>query len=232
MKLSVVIVNYNVKYFLELCLCSLYRAIDQLPAEVFVVDNASTDGSLEYLIPRFPKVNFIANKENVGFARANNQAIALSQSEYVLLLNPDTVVGENVITDCLYFMDSHPSTGGAGVKMITGNGSFLPESKRGFPAPMTSLYKFTGLSRLFPKSHHFGNYHLRYLNENECHSVDVRAGAFMLLRKASLNKCGLLDEDFFMYGEDIDLSYRITKAGYENHYLPYPIIHYKGESTK
>ncbi len=232
MKLSVVIVNYNVKYFLELCLCSLYRAIDQLPAEVFVVDNASTDGSLEYLIPRFPKVNFIANKENVGFARANNQAIALSQSEYVLLLNPDTVVGENVITDCLHFMDSHPATGGAGVKMITGDGSFLPESKRGFPAPMTSLYKFTGLSRLFPKSHHFGKYHLRYLNENECHSVDVLAGAFMLLRKASLNKCGLLDEDFFMYGEDIDLSYRITKAGYENHYLPYPIIHYKGESTK
>jgi len=232
MKLSVVIVNYNVKYFLELCLCSLYRAIDEISAEVFVVDNASSDGSLEYLMPRFPKVNFIANKENVGFARANNQAITLSRSEYILLLNPDTVVGENVITDCLQFMDTHPKTGGAGVKMITGDGSFLPESKRGFPAPMASLYKFTGLSKLFPDSPRFGKYHLRYLNENEYHSVDVLAGAFMLLRKTSIDKCGLLDEDFFMYGEDIDLSYRITKAGYENHYLPYPIIHYKGESTK
>ena len=232
MKLSVVIVNYNVKHFLELCLCSLFRAIDQLPAEVFVVDNASTDGSREYLIPRFPEVHFIANKENVGFARANNQAIALSRGEYVLLLNPDTVVGENVITDCLHFMDAHPAVGGAGVKMITGDGTFLPESKRGFPAPMTSLYKFTGLSKLFPYSRCLGKYHLRYLNENESHSIDVLAGAFMLLRKETLDKCGLLDEDFFMYGEDIDLSYRITEAGYENHYLPFPIIHYKGESTK
>lgn len=232
MKLSVVIVNYNVKHFLELCLHSLYRAIDQLPAEVFVVDNASTDGSLEYLKPRFPQVHFIANQENVGFARANNQAIALSKGEYILLLNPDTVVGERVIADCLDFMDAHPATGGAGVKMITGDGTFLPESKRGFPAPMTSFYKFTGLSKLFPHSHRFGKYHLRYLNENEFHSIDVLAGAFMLMRKSTLDKCGLLDESFFMYGEDIDLSYRITQAGYENHYLPFPIIHYKGESTK
>ena len=232
MKLSVVIVNYNVKYFLELCLYSLYRAVNELPVEVFVVDNASTDGSLEYLTPRFPKVSFIANKENIGFARANNQAIALSQGEYILLLNPDTVVGENVITDCLHFMDTHPATGGAGVKMITGDGFFLPESKRGLPTPMTSLYKLSGLSKLFPYSSHLGKYHLRYLDENECHSVDVLAGAFMFLRKLSLDKCGLLDEDFFMYGEDIDLSYRIVKAGYKNHYLPFPIIHYKGESTK
>jgi Predicted glycosyltransferases len=232
MKLSVVIVSYNVKHFLELCLCSLYRAIDKLPVEVFVVDNASSDGSLEYLIPRFPKVNFISNNENVGFARANNQAIAVAKGEYTLLLNPDTVLGENTITDCLQYMENNPDVGGAGVKMITGDGSFLPESKRGFPTPMVSLYKLTGISKLFPNSHRFGKYHLRYLDENECHSVDVLAGAFMFLRKSALDKCGLLDEDFFMYGEDIDLSYRITKAGYKNSYLPFPIIHYKGESTK
>ena len=232
MKLSVVIVNYNVKHFLELCLCSLYRAIDQLPVEVFVVDNASSDGSLEYLIPRFPKVNFIVNKGNVGFARANNQAIAVAKGEYILLLNPDTVLGENTITDCLHFMENNPDVGGAGVKMITGDGSFLPESKRGFPTPIVSLYKLTGISKLFPNSRRFGKYHLRYLEENECHSVDVLAGAFMFLRKSALDKCGLLDEDFFMYGEDIDLSYRITKAGYKNCYLPFPIIHYKGESTE
>nr|WP_320038330.1 glycosyltransferase family 2 protein [uncultured Bacteroides sp.] len=232
MKLSVVIVNYNVKHFLELCLCSLYRAIDQLPVEVFVVDNASLDGSLEYLMPRFPKVNFISNNENVGFACANNQAIALAKGEYILLLNPDTVLGENTITDCLQYMENNPDVGGAGVKMLTGDGSFLPESKRGFPTPMVSLYKLTGISKLFPNSHRFGKYHLRYLDEDECHSVDVLAGAFMFLRKSALDKCGLLDEDFFMYGEDIDLSYRITKAGYKNCYLPFPVIHYKGESTK
>ncbi|BEG98810.1 glycosyltransferase family 2 protein [Bacteroides sedimenti] len=232
MKLSVIIVNYNVKYFLELCLNSLYRAIDQLSVEVFVVDNASTDGSLDYLKPRFSQVHFIANEENIGFARANNQAIALSKGEYILLLNPDTVVGEKVIVDCLDFMDTHSVAGGVGVKMVTGDGTFLPESKRGFPAPMTSFYKFTGLSRLFPNSTRFGKYHLRYLDENESHCIDVLAGAYMLMRKSTLDKCGLLDESFFMYGEDIDLSYRITQAGFENYYLPFPIIHYKGESTK
>ena len=232
MKLSVVIVNYNVKYFLELCLYSLYRAINGVPTEIFVVDNASEDGSVEYLKVRFPEVIFISNKENYGFSRANNQAIELAKGEYILVLNPDTVLGENVVKDCISFMDANPQTGGAGVRMITGNGSFLPESKRGFPDPLSSFYKFAGLSTLFPYSHRFGKYHLRFLNNNKSHSVDVLAGAYMLLRKETLQKSGSFDEDFFMYGEDIDLSYRIKKAGYENYYLPYSIIHYKGESTK
>lgn len=232
MKLSVVVVNYNVKYFLELCLHSLYRAIGSFEVEVFVVDNASTDDSAEYIKERFPQVHFISNIDNVGFSRANNQAIRLSKGEYVLLLNPDVVLGENVLDGCVNFMDTHPLAGGIGVKMINGLGTFLPESKRGFPTPITSFFYLSGISRLFPKSRFLGKYHLRYLNEDEVHQVDVLAGAFMMLRKSTLDKCGLLDEDFFMYGEDIDLSYRVTEVGFKNYYLPFPIIHYKGESTK
>lgn len=232
MKLSVVVVNYNVKYFLELCLNSLYRAVGGFEMEVFVVDNASTDGSVEYLKERFPQVHFIANTDNVGFSKANNQAIRLSKGEYVLLLNPDVVIGENVLDGCVQFMDTHPLAGGIGVKMVNGTGTFLPESKRGFPTPITSFFYMSGISRLFPKSRFLGKYHLRYLNEDEIHQVDVLSGAFMMMRKSALDKCGLLDEDFFMYGEDIDLSYRLTEVGFNNYYLPLPIIHYKGESTK
>lgn len=232
MKLSVVIVNYNVKYFLELCLYSLYRAINSLEVEVFVVDNNSVDGSVEYLKERFPQVRFISNVENVGFSRANNQAIKVSKGEYILLLNPDTVLSEGVLDSCIRFMDSHDLAGGVGVKMINGSGQFLPESKRGFSTPATSFFYLSGISRVFPKSKVFGKYHLNYLNDKEAHQVDVLAGAFMMIRKKTLDQCGLLDENFFMYGEDIDLSYRITKAGFQNYYLPLPIIHYKGESTK
>jgi GT2 family glycosyltransferase len=233
MKLSVVIVNYNVKYFLEQALHSVRKACQGLDAEVFVVDNNSVDGSCDMVRLKFPDVILIDNKDNTGFSKANNQAICQAKGDYVLLLNPDTVVEEDCFKKVCDFMDSTPDAGGLGVKMIDGAGKFLPESKRGLPTPDVAFYKIFGLATLFPKSRKFGKYHLGFLDRNEVHSVEVLAGAFMLLRKSLLDKIGLLDEDYFMYGEDIDLSYRITKAGYKNYYFPHTtIIHYKGESTK
>ena len=233
MKLSIVIVNYNVEHFLEQCLHSVYTALEGIDGEVWVVDNNSVDGSLTMLKRKFPQVKLIANKENVGFARANNQAIRQSEGEYVLLLNPDTLVEPDTFSKCLDFMDKTPDAGGLGVKMLNGNGEFLPESKRGLPVPSVAFYKIFGLSKLFPKSKKFGAYHLTYLSPDEINAVDVLSGAFMLMRKSALDKVGLLDEDYFMYGEDIDLSYRITQGGYKNYYFPETrIIHYKGESTK
>ncbi|MFM9056140.1 MAG: glycosyltransferase [Bacteroidota bacterium] len=233
MKLSIVMVNYNVRFFLQQCLQSVFKATEGLHAEVFVVDNASSDGSVEMLRSHFPQVNLIANTENVGFSRANNQAIRQSQGEYVLLLNPDTVVEEDTFRKTCAFMDSHPDGGGLGVYMLDGKGHFLPESKRGLPTPAVAFYKIFGLSALFPQSKRFGRYHLGYLDLESTHEVDVLSGAFMLMRRSVLDKVGLLDEDYFMYGEDIDLSYRITKGGYKNYYYPHTrIIHYKGESTK
>jgi O-antigen biosynthesis protein len=232
-KLSIVIVNYNVKYFLEQCLYSVMKASMNVETEVFVVDNNSVDGSVDMVRQKFPKVHVISNLENVGFAKANNQAIKIANGDYVLLLNPDTVVEEDTFTKTVQFMDAHADAGGLGVKMIDGSGKFLPESKRGLPTPSVAFYKIFGLSRLFPKSKTFGKYHLGYLDKDKTHEVEVLAGAFMLLRKTVLPKIGLLDEDFFMYGEDIDISYRIIKAGYKNYYFPETrIIHYKGESTK
>ncbi len=233
MKLSVVIVNYNVKHFLEQCLMSVKRALDKVDGEVFVVDNNSVDGSVEMVRENFPFVHLIENKENVGFAKANNQAVRKALGEYILLLNPDTVVEDDTFEKVIAFMDSHPDAGGLGVKMVDGTGKFLPESKRGLPTPATAFYKIFGLSALFPRSRLFSKYNLGYLDEDEIHKVDVLAGAFMLLRRKTLDKTGLLDETFFMYGEDIDLSYRIMQAGYANYYFPKTrIIHYKGESTK
>ena len=233
MKLSVVIVNYNVEYFLEQCLHSVRRAMQGIEGEVFVVDNNSVDGSLKMLAQKFPEVKVIANKENVGFAKANNQAIRVSAGEYVLLLNPDTVVEDDTFTKCLSFMDSHPDAGGLGVKMVDGKGRFLPESKRGLPTAATAFYKMFGLAKLFPHSKRFARYYMGHLPDDETNEVEILAGAFMLMRKETLDKVGLLDETFFMYGEDIDLSYRITQGGYKNYYFPETrIIHYKGESTK
>jgi len=203
-----------------------------MDAEIIVVDNCSSDGSVEYLKPLFPDVLFIENQENAGFAKANNQAIAQSHGEYVLLLNPDTVIGEDSLTNICRFMDETPKAGAVGVKMLDGYCRFLPESKRGFPSPWNSFCKMTGLSKLFPHSKRFGGYHLKYLNNNAVHPVDILAGAFMMVRKEAIEKAGLLDEQFFMYGEDIDWSYRITRSGFTNYYYPQPIIHYKGESTK
>ena len=232
-KLTVVIVNYNVKYFLEQCLHSALKAAQKIDTEIWVVDNNSVDGSVEMVQKKFPSIKLIANKDNKGFSKANNQAIRQSEGEYVLLLNPDTVVEEDTFEKIVRFMDEHPDAGGLGVKMIDGTGKFLPESKRGLPTYDVAFYKIMGLSKIFPKSKTFGRYHLGFLDENTTHPVEILAGAFMLIRKKVLDEVGLLDEDFFMYGEDIDLSYRIIKAGYKNYYFPETrIIHYKGESTK
>jgi len=236
--LSIIIVNYNVRYFLEQCLHSVQQAIGKLAAEgyeaeVFMVDNNSVDGSVAEVRQKFPDVKLIENKENLGFARANNQATAQASGRYILLLNPDTVVEEDTFLLCIDFMDSHPDAGALGVKMIDGKGAYLPESKRALPTPEVSFYKMFGLTSLFPRSRRFGKYYLGHLDKDLTHPVDVLAGAFMFLRKETLEKTGYLDETFFMYGEDIDLSYRITKAGYRNYYFPHStIIHYKGESTR
>jgi GT2 family glycosyltransferase len=204
-----------------------------LEGDIWVVDNHSVDGSVQMVREKFPDVHCIANEENVGFSAANNQAMRESSAEYVLLLNPDTVIQEDTLEKCVQYMDDHKQVGGLGVKMIDGTGKFLPESKRGLPTPEVAFYKMAGLNKLFPKSRRFGKYHMGYVGENETAEVDVLAGAFMMMRMSVLDEVGLLDDTFFMYGEDVDLSYRITQAGYKNVYFPETsIIHYKGESTK
>lgn len=233
MKLSVIIVSYNVTHFLEQCLHSVHASGSGIDTEIFVVDNASVDGSIQMVKEKFPGVKCIENTENQGFAKANNQAIRKSKGDYILLLNPDTIVETDTFSKVIAFMDSHADAGGLGVTMVDGTGKFLPESKRGLPTPMVAFYKIFGFARLFPTSKFFGKYHLGYLDKDKIHQVDILAGAFMLMRRSVLDQVGLLDEAFFMYGEDIDLSYRIIKAGYHNYYYPETrIIHYKGESTK
>jgi GT2 family glycosyltransferase len=235
LKLSVVIVNYNVCYFLEQALLSVRRAAGRLgePVEVFVVDNNSADNSVAMVRARFPEVVLLENKDNPGFSKANNQALRLATGQYQLLLNPDTLVEEDTFRLCCDFMDQHPRCGGLGVKMLDGQGRFLPESKRGLPTPAVAFYKIFGLAWLFPRSRRFGRYHLGFLDPDQAHEIEVLSGAFMLLRQAALDEVGLLDEDYFMYGEDIDLSYCLTRGGWQNWYFPGTrIIHYKGESTK
>lgn len=233
MKLSVIIVNYNVKYFLEQCLYSVVKAIQNIDAEIIVVDNCSTDASVSYLQSTFSTVQFIENKENVGFGKANNQALNLVKGEYVLFLNPDTIVPEDCFEKCIAFFEQTPNCGALGIKMMDGKGVFLPESKRAFPSPLTSFFKLVGLASFFPKSSVFNKYALGHLSENENHEVDVLAGAFMMLHKNVLHKVTGFDETFFMYGEDVDLSYRVQTAGYKNYYFSgSSIIHFKGESTK
>ncbi|MCF0199686.1 MAG: glycosyltransferase family 2 protein [Bacteroidaceae bacterium] len=232
MKLSVVIVSYKVQYYLWQCLRSVFRAAEGLDVEVWVVDNNSQDGSLEYLQQYYPSVHYIQNDENVGFSRANNQALRQATGEYVLLLNPDTVLTERTFTDCLSFLDSHPDVGAVGVKMHNPYGRFALESRRGLPTPWVSFCKMCGLTALFPKSRRFGRYYMRYLPTDEPCEIEVISGAFNMIRRNALNEIGLLDERFFMYGEDIDLSYRMLMAGWKNYFLPTPIIHYKGESTQ
>jgi GT2 family glycosyltransferase len=233
MQLSVVIVNYNVKYFLEQCLCSLLTACSNIEAEIFVVDNNSTDGSREFLEPLFPAVNFIWNNGNDGFAKANNIAVAKACGKYIVFLNPDTIVPEDCFEKCISFLESQPAAGALGVKMIDGEGNFLKESKRAFPSPLTSFYKLSGLTSLFPHSKIFARYYLGHLPDNENHAVDVLAGAFMIIPAGVLKKTGSFDERFFMYGEDVDLSYRIQQTGFINYYFAgTTIIHFKGESTK
>ncbi len=242
MDLSIIIVNYNVKYFLEQCLCSVKKAIDAFEAakaggngpavEVIVVDNQSTDGSIAYLQPVFPFVRFIVNSTNEGFSKANNLALGECRGEFVLFLNPDTILPEDCFQKCLEFIRSHPDAGAVGARMIDGSGQYLQESKRGFPSPWVSFCKMTGLTKTFPHSRFFGGYYLGHLPEDQNNVVDVLAGAFMLVRRSVLEQTGGFDEQFFMYAEDIDLSYRIQLAGFRNYYFAgSTILHFKGEST-
>lgn len=218
---------------MEQCLLSVRKASAAVNTGVIVVDNHSTDGSVEYLQPRFGEVKFVVNETNTGFSKACNKGLQYAGGEYVLFLNPDTIVAEDCFKKCLSFFETHPACGALGVKMIDGSGNFLKESKRSFPSPLTSLYKLFGLSRLFPGSKVFSRYHLGHLDKDVDHEVDVLAGAFMMIRKKVLDEVGSFDETFFMYGEDVDLSYRIQKAGYKNYYFAgTTIIHFKGESTR
>lgn len=233
-EVSIVIVNYNVKYFLAQCLQSIFKSVlDDISLEVWVVDNASNDGSVDMIQQDFPKVKLIENKSNVGFAKANNQALQLIQSEFTLILNPDTILEENTLAQCVKFMRQHPDCGAMGVRMIDGSGTFLPESKRSLPSIMSSLYKLSHLSELFPHSSVFSHYHLGHLSEYEAHKIEVLCGAFMFIKHKILEETGFFDESFFMYGEDIDLSYRILQTGASIYYAPVStIVHFKGESTK
>ena len=233
MKLSVIIVNYNVICELEHCLGSVQKALQTIDSEVFVIDNNSSDNSCEIVRQKFPWVTLIANNENVGFAKANNQAIRKANGEYILLLNPDTIVEQDSFTKMLEFMDTHSNAGGLGVKMLDGDGKFLPESKRGIPTPFTAFCKLFGLASLFPNSNTFNHYYLGSIPDDTTAEIEILAGACMLIRKSVLDAIGLLDERYFLYGEDIDISYRILQAGYKNYYFPEThITHYKGRSTR
>ena len=231
MELTVVIVNYRVKYLLDQTLRSVEQAMQGMTGEVIVVDNLSGDDSIAFSRERHPQVTYVENQENVGFARANNQAIMQAKGEYTLILNPDTIITQQCLHEGIEWMRSHPRCGAIGARMMDANGVFLPESKRAFPTPWVSFCKIFGLSKLFPRSPLFAKYHLRYLSDTEPQHIDILSGAYMLCRTDLLQQVGGFDEDFFMYGEDIDLSFRIVKAGYENWFLPTPMIHYKGEST-
>ena len=224
MKLSIIIVSYNVRDYLDQCLQTVYEAVEGIVGtEVFVVDNASSDDTMTVLPPRYPNVKFIASNENLGFARANNLAIRQSTGEYVLLLNPDTTVAVNTLRNAVDFMDAHPQAGGVGVRMHNEDGTLAPESRRAIPTPWVSALKMLGFTK---------RYYMSHLPWDEPCRIEVISGAFCMLRRKALDQVGLLDEDFFMYGEDIDLSYRLLKGGYENWYLPFDITHFKGKSTR
>lgn len=231
--LSVVIVEYNVSEYLENCLRSVFAAAARLSSiEVFVVDNCSADNSCDMVRNLFPSVILIENSENIGFAKANNIALKRAAGRYVLILNPDTLVPENCFIELCSFMDTRADAGAAGVRLVLGNGCYLPESKRGIPYPVTAFFKIIGLSALFPESKFFARYYLGHLDDWQINNIEILPGAFMFVRKSALDKAGLFDEDYFMYGEDIDLSFRILKSGLNIVYYPLiTVIHFKGRST-
>ena len=233
LQLSVIIVNYNVREFLDHALTSIKKAMKGIRGEIFVVDNASDDGSVQMLQRRYPEITLIANKQNLGFAKANNLALAKARGTYLLLINPDTVVQEDTLRAMLKFFHEHPEAGMAGCKILNPDGSFELACRRSFPTPWVAFTKITGLSALFPSSKLFGKYNLTYLDQNATYEVDALSGSFMMLRREVYQQIGGLDEDFFMYGEDLDWCYRIQQSGWKIFYAPLTqIIHYKGESTK
>ena len=231
MKISVVIVNYNVKYYVGQCIDSVRRALQGIDSEIIVVDNHSRDGSVDYL-SKIEGVRIIESGHNLGFSKANNIAIRQSTAEYVLMLNPDTIVAEDAIRMIIDFADSHPQAGGIGVRMHNDWGTIARESRRGLPSPMTSFYKIIGLSKRLPQHRKYGRYYMGWLPWDSPSRIEVVSGACFLVRRKAIDEVGLMDEDYFMYGEDIDLSYRLLKGGWENWFVPADIIHYKGESTQ
>ena len=231
--LSIIIVNYNVKEFLLNLLDSIRKSSGNISKEIFVVDNASNDGSCELIAQKYPDVKLIQNSKNVGFGSANNQALQIAQGKYLLMINPDTIVREDTFIKMISFFVSHPSAGIAGCKVLNPDGTIQLACRRGFPGPWTSFTKVMGLSKLFPKNRLFARYNLTYLDENQTYEVDAVSGAFMMMKKEVYEKIGGFDPQFFMYGEDLDLCYRTQKAGYKVFYFhETEIIHYKGESTK
>jgi len=231
-QLSIIIVNYNSKFLIEQCLISVNKAILGIDTEIIVVDNNSTDGSKEYLPSKFIDIKYIFNNENVGFAKACNQGFKNSSGDYVLFLNPDTILSETCLPDCLSFFETHADAGAVGVRMVDDKGKFLKESKRGLPSPSASFYKLFGLAAIFPGSKTIAKYYQGHLPENENNPVEVLSGAFMIVKRDVFEKVNGFDEAFFMYGEDIDLSLRITRLGYKNYYLgKIGVMHLKGGST-
>ncbi len=230
MQLSVIILNYNVRYFLELCVLSVQNALQNIDAEIIVVDNNSQDYSCAMMKQRFPNVKLIENKENEGFPKGNNIGVSQAQGEYICILNPDTVVAEDTFKKVMAFAKKQNDLGIVGCKLIDGTGNFLPESKRGTPTPFVAFTKITGLYKIFPMA--FGKYYAQHLSESESGKVDILVGAFMFMKHDLYNEIGGFDEDCFMYSDDIDLSYMALKKGKSNYYFhETSIIHYKGEST-
>ena len=234
MKLSVIIVNYNVKYFLEVCLHAVQRAAVGYDTEIIVVDNNSTDDSCDMIREQFPQTILIENKDNKGFSKANNQGVAVSTGEYILFLNPDTVMPEDFFRKTIPYMDAHPKAGALGPRLIDGKGQFAPDAKKSFPTLSVAIFKTTGINKLFSKSPYFNKYYAVHVGERETAPVEVLSGCCMLVRRSAMDEAGgAFDESYFMYCEDVDLSYRIVKAGYDNVYYPeVDLIHYKGESTR
>lgn len=234
MKLSVIIVNYNVKYFLEVCLHSVFRAAGGFDTEVIVVDNNSQDDSCAMIREKFPQVLLIENKDNKGFSKANNQGVEKATGEYILFLNPDTVMPEDFFRKTVQYMDTHPDAGSLGPRLLDGKGQFAPDSKKSFPTLSVAIFKTTGINKIFSKSPYFNKYYAVHIGEHETAPVEVLSGCCMLVRRKLLGEIGgAFDEDYFMYCEDVDLSYRIQKAGFKNIYFPEAtLIHYKGESTR
>jgi GT2 family glycosyltransferase len=230
MQLSIIILNYNVRYFLELCVLSVQNAIQNIDAEIIVIDNNSQDDSCAMMKQRFPNLKLIENKENSGFPKGNNIGVSHAKGEYICILNPDTVVAEDTFTKVLAFAKKQTNLGIIGCKLIDGTGKFLPESKRGTPTPFVAFTKITGLYKIFPKT--FGKYYAQHLSENESGEVEILVGAFMLMKRDLYNEIGGFDEYCFMYSDDIDLSYMALKKGKSNYYFHQTsVIHYKGEST-
>lgn len=233
MDLSIIIVNYKTKDLTVACIESVFSSITSYNYEIILIDNSSNDGTIEAVSDLFPEVTTITNTDNVGFSKANNQGIRIAKGRYVLLLNSDTIVQQDTIQTMLPFMDENPIVGASGCKIVLPDGSLDKACKRGFPTPSASFYYAFGFSKLFPKIPRFNQYQLGYLSPDEAYPIDSLVGAFMLIRREAIEQVGMLDEEFFMYGEDIDWCYRIKQAGWVNYYYPKTqIVHYKGASSR